>query len=191
MEKILFINACVRPESRTSELADAVLQKVNGEIEQVDLYEAKLQTVGLRELEKRDKALDTMAFEDEVFNFAKQFANADRIVIAAPYWDLMFPSVLKVYLENVTVSGITFGYTADGKAHGMCKAKALYYVTTSGGFIGENDFGFAYVNALAKNFFDINEIHRFSAEGLDISGADVEKIVENAKNMILEELKGA
>ena len=189
MEKILFINACVRPESRTSELADAVLQKVNGEIEQVDLYEAKLQIVGLKELEKRDKALEDMAFEDEVFNFAKQFANADRIVIAAPYWDLMFPSVLKVYLENVTVSGITFGYTADGKAQGKCKAKALYYVTTSGGFIGENDFGFAYVNALAKNFFGINEIHRFSAEGLDISGADVEKIVENAKNMILEELK--
>ena len=55
MEKILFINACVRPESRTSELADAVLKKVNGEIEQVDLYEAKLQIVGLKELEKRDK----------------------------------------------------------------------------------------------------------------------------------------
>ena len=63
----------------------------------------------------------------------------------------------------------------------MCKAKKLYYVTTAGGFIGQNDFGFAYVNALAQNFFGITEVHRYAAEGLDIFGADVDAILRKAK----------
>ena len=63
----------------------------------------------------------------------------------------------------------------------MCKAKALYYVTTAGGFIGQNDFGFAYVKALAQNFFGIPEIHRYAAEGLDIFGADAQAIMDKAK----------
>ena len=66
----------------------------------------------------------------------------------------------------------------------MCRAKKLYYLTTSGGFIGENDFGFSYIEALAKNFFGITEIHRYAAEGLDIFGADVEQIMEKTKEKI-------
>ena len=54
----------------------------------------------------------------------KQFAAADVIVIAAPYWDLMFPAVLKTYLENITVTGITFCYSDQGRPQSMCKAKA-------------------------------------------------------------------
>ena len=69
----------------------------------------------------------------------------------------------------------------------MCKAKKLYYVTTAGGFIGQNDFGFAYVNALAQNFFGITEVHRYAAEGLDIFGADVEQIMCNAKTEITKD----
>ena len=56
-----------------------------------------------------------------------------------------------------------------------------HYVTTSGGFIGQNDFGFSYVNALAQNFFEITEIHRYAAEGLDIFGTDEETVMQRAK----------
>ena len=103
------------------------------------------------------------------------------MVVAAPYWDLMFPAVLKTYLESITVSGITFRYSAQGRPESLCKAKALYYVTTAGGFIGQNDFGFSYIQALAQNFFGIPELHRYAAEGLDIYGADVEKIMCSVK----------
>ena len=106
------------------------------------------------------------------------------IVIAAPYWDLMFPAVLKTYLENITVTGITFRYSEEGRPQSLCRAKALYYVTTAGGFIGQNDFGFSYVKALAQNFFGITDVHRYAAEGLDILGADVDRIMGKAKAAI-------
>jgi FMN-dependent NADH-azoreductase len=102
-------------------------------------------------------------------------------VIAAPYWDMMFPAVLKNYLENILVSGITFCYSDQGRPQSLCKAKALHYVTTAGGFIGQNDFGFTYAQALSQSFFGITEIHRYSAEGLDIFGTDVEAVMRQAK----------
>ena len=42
MNKILFINACDRPNSRTLNLAKAFIEKQEGEIEQVDLYQLPL-----------------------------------------------------------------------------------------------------------------------------------------------------
>jgi FMN-dependent NADH-azoreductase len=114
-------------------------------------------------------------------NEAQNQVAADAVVVAAPYWDMMFPAVLKTYLESITVSGITFRYSESGRPESLCRAKSLYYVTTSGGFIGQNDFGFSYVKALSLTFFGIAQIHRYTAEGLDIRGADVEKIMHKAK----------
>lgn len=184
MDKILFINACVRPGSRTLELAETLLHKLKGDVQEIKLYESSMPVLDLSGMEKRNQAARDNDFTDPVFAAAKQFAAADIIVIAAPYWDLMFPAVLKTYLENITVGGITFKYSTQGIPQSLCKARALHYVTTSGGYIGQNDFGFSYVKALAQNFFGINEIHRYAAEGLDIFGADVEKILCNAKTAI-------
>lgn len=184
MEKLLFLNACVRPGSRTLELAETLLANWKGQIQEVRLHEMQLPMLELKGLEKRNRAAQEKDFSDPVFDAAWQFAAADVIVIAAPYWDLMFPAALKTYLENITVSGVTFCYSAQGRPESMCRAKKLYYLTTSGGFIGENDFGFSYIEALAKNFFGITEIHRYAAEGLDIFGADVEQIMEKTKEKI-------
>jgi FMN-dependent NADH-azoreductase len=187
MDKILFINACVRPCSRTLELAETLLKKLNGDVQEIKLYETHLPALDLNGMEKRDHATKNKDFSDPVFDAAKQFAVADIIVIAAPYWDLMFPATLKTYLENVIVSGITFRYSDKGRPVSLCKAKELYYVTTAGGFIGQNDFGFSYVRALALNFFGITEIYRYAAEGLDVFGADVEKIMCKAKMEIISD----
>lgn len=181
MDKILFLNACIRPCSRTLELAEALLQRLQGDIREVRLQEASLSALDLDGMEKRHRAAQNQDFSDALFDAAKQFADADILVIAAPYWDLMFPAVLKTYLENVTVSGITFYYSEQGRPQSLCRAKQLYYVTTAGGFIGQNDFGFSYIKALAQNFFGITEIHRYAAEGLDVFGADVEEILRKTK----------
>ncbi len=185
MNRILFINACVRPDSRTLELTKTLLQKLPGEVREVSLYETPLPVLDAKGLEQRNWADTHKDFSHWAFDLAKQFATADMIVIAAPYWDLMFPAVLKTYLENITVSGITFRYSNRGIPESLCKATALYYVTTAGGFIGQNDFGFHYVKALAQTFFGISNIYRYTAEGLDIFGADVEKIMEKAKVAII------
>ena len=181
MEKILFINACVRLSSRTLDLAKHVLSKLSGRVEEVKLYNEQLLPLGLEEMELRDKSAKSKDFSNSLFYHAKQFADTDIIVIAAPYWDLMFPAVVKSYFENITVNGLTFAYSENGIPCGLCKAKKLIYVTTSGGPIIYN-FGFDYVLALAKNFYGINDVQLVKAEGLDIYGADVASIIENVKN---------
>lgn len=168
MKEILFINACVRPQSRTLELAKSLLEKTEGEIQRLDLYDTQLKPLDAQGIAFREQASKEQDFSNEVFDLAKQFANADTIVIAAPYWDLMFPAVLRTYLETVCVSGLTFRYTQEGRPLGLCKAKKAYYVTTAGGFIGENNFGFMYVKALFQQLFGIEQVEFISKEGLDI-----------------------
>ena len=185
MKKILYINACCRDNSRTNDLAQHLLGGVNGQIETVNLYDENISPINAELLSKRDNLLKDAKTDDEMFAFAKQFASADTIVIAAPYWDLMFPSILKVYLENITVCGITFRYSDKGFPQSLCKAKNLCYITTAGGFIGDNNFGFDYVRALATGFFGIDNVRFFSAEGLDIYGADVDQIMKKAKENML------
>ena len=178
MEKILYINACCRGNSRTDELAQCLLGKLEGSVQTVNLYEESISPIDGTLLSKRDSLLRAGSTDDEMFTHANQFALADTVVIAAPYWDLMFPSVLKVYLENITVCGITFRYSDKGIPQSLCKAKKLCYVTTAGGYIGKNNFGFDYVRAVAEGFFGIGDVSFYSAEGLDIYGADVEKIMQ-------------
>ena len=181
MEKILFVNACPRPASRSLELAKHLLSHMDGEIEEVRLFEDGPEAMNWELLQLRDKLLATKNFEHPMLRWARQFAAAETIVIAAPYWDLLFPAVLRAYLEAVSVTGLTFYYNEQGIPQSMCQAKKLVYVSTAGGFAGENNFGFEYIKALAKNLFGIEEIHCLMAEGLDIWGADVSAIMEKAK----------
>ena len=183
MDKILFINACVRPNSRTLELANHVLRRLSGSIEEVKLYEKQLRPLTLEEMRIRDTSAKTKDFSNEIFDLPKRFAESDVIVIASPYWDLSFPAVVKNYFEKITVNGLTFAYGENGIPHGLCKAKKLVYVTTSGGPIVYN-FGYAYVEALAKCFYGIPKVQCVKAEGLDVYGADVENILRNAKREI-------
>ena len=187
MQNILFINTCVRENSRTDELAQHLLSGLDGQVQTVCLTGENIKPLDCELLAKRDQLLRNGNTDDEFFALARQFAAADTIVIAAPYWDLMFPSMLKVYLENITVCGITFRYSEKGIPQSLCKAQKLYYVTTSGGFIGENNFGFDYIRAVASGFFGISDVKFFSAEGLDIYGADVKKIMQEAKEKMFHE----
>lgn len=112
--------------------------------------------------------------------YAKQFAAADTIVIAAPYWDLNFPAVLKTYLEQVYVTGIVSRYNEKGIPEGLCKANKLYVVTTAGGpFLPE--YSYNYVKDLTTKAFGVKETKLVVAEMLDIQGMDVDKIMREAK----------
>lgn len=184
MPETLFINACVRENSRTLELGRCLLEKISGEATEVELYSTALPPLDLKGMEVRACASRNKDFSDEAFHLAKQFASADNIVIAAPYWDLMFPAVLKTYLECVSVPGITFVYSENGRPIGLCKAKNLYYITTAGGYIGENNFGFTYIKALAGSLFGIENVRFFSAEGLDISDQHANASLSMAKSKI-------
>ena len=181
---ILFINACVRKESRTKELADTLLKNQKEPVEEVFLNSIHFPLVDEAFLNRRDDLIDRRDFSDPVFDLAKQFAEADEIVIAAPFWDLSFPAVLKQYFEQINVRGITFFYTPEGVPVGLCRAKRLTYITTVGGDFFPEEFGYGYVRALAQNFYGIPEFRLIKATGLDIVGADVSALMNSAKKSI-------
>lgn len=177
---LLFINACVREDSRTRQLAEALLSGIEDKVCEVKVADIAFPVVNEAFLEKRDDLIAKSSWDDPLFELARQFASADSIIIAAPYWDLSFPACLKQYFEQINVRGITFEYSTEGVPVPKCKADKLYYVTTAGGAFVPEEFGFGYVKALAQGFYGINDVRLIKASGLDIYGADVGEILGKA-----------
>ena len=183
MEKILFVNACVRPMSRTMELTRHVLSKLDGEVEELNLEAEQIRPHDWQRLQKRDALLSAGDFSDPMFRYARQFREADTILIAAPYYDLSFPSSLKNWVESICNVGLTFYYDEHDTPQTLCKGKRLIYVTTSGAeFVP--DFGFGYIRRVFSEFFHIEDALCFHAEKLDLRGADVNAILDRAKTEI-------
>ena len=181
---ILFVDACVRTHSRTKKLAEALLSKLNDETVHIALEEISFDVTDEAYLKKRDDLISQGLFDDDMFALARQFAVADTIVIAAPFWDLSFPAMLKQYIEAINVLGVTFEYTSEGIPKGLCRANKLYYVTTAGGSFVPLEFGFGYIKTLAQNFYGINNVEIIKAVGLDIAGADVEAIMDETISFV-------
>jgi FMN-dependent NADH-azoreductase len=185
MDKILFINACIRPESRTLVLAKHLLSKLSGEAKEVNLEEEAIPALNTDSLKYRQEMLAAEKFDEPMLRYARQFKEADIIVIAAPYYDLSFPSSLKNYLEAICCVGLTFYYDENEMPQTHTKARKLYYVSTGGGEL-KKQFGFEYVKALVGEFFHINEVEGFFAEKLDLLGSNPAAIMEQALQTIDE-----
>lgn len=181
--KLLFVNACVRPDSRTLRLCRTYLKKLtedsNISVQEVDLQQEALRPFDLDMLQKRDADIAQSNFSGDSYRYAKEFADADLILIGAPYWDNSFPSALKVYLEHICVNKITFGYGKNGIPQSLCRAEKLVYITTAGGYIGTRNSAETYLKDMC-DMFGIREMEVYRAEGLDIFGNDVEAILKAA-----------
>lgn len=169
-KQVLLIDCCVKGEwSRTLRLARRYLDTLEGcQVTHLRLYDEPL--APLSEVETAER---------RVIKYAQQFAQADEIVIAAPFWDLSFPAILKLYLEHICITGITFQYVG-AEARGLCKAMRAVYISTSGGFVGQRHLGEEYVKTLFQTLFGIEEFHATRCEGLDLPGADPEKMIAEA-----------
>lgn len=193
MEKLLFVDACIRGEkSRTKQLCDVYLEEFlkknpDTSVETVKLRSGMLNTHTVEKLDLRDSLIRKGDFSHEMFDLAKQFKEADYIVIGSPYWDLSFAAVLKVYIENIMVADLTFKATNTGFV-GLCGGKKLIYITTAGGFIGEKNFGYDYMCGVAE-MLGIPDTECVKAEALDIEGFDAGKIVAKAAEEIRNRFK--
>ena len=176
---ILYINACVRADSRTDRIARALLNQLGGDYEELCLSDLDIHPLDNNTLNRRTQLIESGLYDDPLFDYAKQFASADTIVIAAPFWDLSFPAILKTYLENIYVIGVVSEYGADGLPRGLCKADKLYYVTTAGGPYTP-DFSYDYLRELATGCFGVKETELIKAEMLDVEGFDADEIVRTA-----------
>lgn len=192
MEKVLFLDACIREEgSRTKQLCDVYLEEFlkyhpEAEVETVVLREGSVHTHTMEKLNERDGYVRNKDWSHPMFELGLQYKHADYIVIGTPYWDLSFAAILKVYIENIMVADLTFKATDQGFV-GLCNGKKMVYITTGGGQIEGQNYGYDYMCAIAK-MTGIDETECFTAECLDIVGFDADAIMEKAKVEIREKL---
>ena len=192
MRKILYVNACVKRDiaSRTDRLAQAYLNKClesqDCSLSIVNLEETVMFPLSGKSLAEREKAIENNDFSGSAFELARNFAAADEVVIAAPYWDMSFPASLKLYIEQLCINKLTFCYDEMGRPRGLTNIKKAVYLTTSGGYIGDYNFGFDYIKGVFSMLFGIADIRFYSAEGLDIFGNDPEEILDSAIKKMLD-----
>ena len=194
MKKVLFVDCCIRREdSRSKQLADhfiAELQKTGKyEVEPLCLMDENLSYFSDGFFLQRERLLAEGKLDHPRFRYAHQFAAADKIVIAAPFWDLSFPALLKVYIENLCVDSITF-HTDEHGLHGLCKADHMVFLTARGAIYTDSPMeqGSAYLQQMA-GFFGIEKYDCVAAEGLDIGVWPVEELMEKAKEKATEVAK--
>ncbi len=169
---VLFINACLRgDESRTLELCRQYLDGM-ADVQEVDLGALRLQPFYGEDVAYRARLESAHDYDDPIFDLSKQFAQADEIVIGAPYWDLSFPAALKVYIEHVSVMDVTFRYTDEAVCEGLCRARHITYITTCGGKVAGANLGYEYICGIAR-MFGVPEVRFAVAEDLDVVGVDV------------------
>ena len=176
MKHALFVDCCIRgSESRTAKLAEAFLAALPEEytVTHLNLMQEGLQPLTGDFFQGRQQLLTAGDRTHPRFRYAHQIAQADLIVMAAPFWDMSFPSLLKIYIENTAVDGITFGSTEEG-LKGLCRASRLVFLTTRGGFYSkapELEQATPYLQAIQK-FYGIPAFSCVAADGLDVAGFD-------------------
>lgn len=183
MRRLLYVDCCIRGRaSRTRQLGEAFLAALPADwsVSRLELMREDLRCLQGEFFEARQSLLQRGLRNHPRFRYAWQFAQADGIVIAAPFWDLSFPALLKVYVENVSVEGITFGCDAHG-CYGICRAQRLGLLTTRGGCYAHSplEMGSRYLEALS-HFFGIGGYDCVAADGLDAQDADPVAVLADA-----------
>lgn len=185
--KLLFVDCCISQRgeaSRTRKLADAFLKAFRENHPEAEIETVSRETLlALRPfdreaLDERDALASVGVWDAPVFSLARQFRAADRIVVAAPFWDLSFPAALRTYIEYVSANGLTYHYEADG-CHGDCRAERLAYLTSGGDFEREDSVGVLYWRQLCR-MFGVGQFDYVFAGGLDVDPAKAPELLEAA-----------
>lgn len=190
MKKILYIKANVKPEgqSRTYKIADNFIEEYKknnpeDEIITLDLYKEGIDFLKGEDLISVFGPKTEESRNHPILKYAYEFAEVDKYVVAAPMWNLSIPAILKAYIDYITVTGITFKYTAEGPV-GLCTGKKALFITSRGGEYSQGpaasfEMGERYIRTIFA-FLGITDMQSVSAEKVDVIGSDVEGILAEA-----------
>ncbi|MBR5602583.1 MAG: NAD(P)H-dependent oxidoreductase [Bacteroidales bacterium] len=183
MKRLFHIDSCLRSGSKTKRIADALIDRLSEryEVETIRLSDYDFPVVKDDILNERSSGY----VPDEYVQIAKKIAAADVLVISAPFWDMSFPSALKVFLENMSLFNVTFA-SNEKECYGLCKAEKVLYITTRGMNIktgDEMEQATPYIKAISK-LWGLGELHVIAAENIDYSSP--EQIEEKIQNAIKE-----
>lgn len=180
METLVIIDCCMREDSRTRRLLSAAAEVLS---ERYEVSRIDVNALGFKPLTPKDLELRSQGYvPEEVVAVSRQVAAADRIVIAAPFWDMSFPAALKAFFENVSLFHITFDDNGR-ECCGLCRCRRVLYLTTRGMNIRTGDLleqGSPYIRALS-GLWGLGEVVTVAACNLDyLSQAEVDRQVGEA-----------
>lgn len=199
MSKVLYIKANAKPEgvSRTFKISDKFIEAYkenhpNDEIITLDLYKEDINFLSTNDINTVFGPKTDESRKHPILKYAYQFAEADKYIIAAPLWNLSIPAILKAYIDYVSVTGVTFKYTAEGPVGLLQGKKAIHIVARGGGYSEEPasayEMGDRYLRTIF-GFFGITDFTTIAAENLDVIGQDVDAVVNKAINKAQEEAR--
>ncbi|WP_283705438.1 FMN-dependent NADH-azoreductase [Clostridium perfringens] len=185
MSKVLYVKANIKNEgeSRTFKVSDSFVEEYKknnpeDEIITLDLYKENIDFLRVDDLGKLFGPKDEESKNNSILKYAYQFADADKYIIAAPMWNISFPAILKAYIDYVSVSGITFKYTAEGPVGLLNNKKAVHIVSRGGGYDNSPyEMGDRYLRTIL-GFFGIKDIETIAIDNLDVMGVNVKEKVE-------------
>lgn len=181
MSKVLYIKANIKNEgeSRTFKVSDSFVQEYKknnpqDEVITLDLYNEKIDFLRPEDLGAVFGPKDENSKNHPILKYAYQFAEADKYIFAAPMWNLSMPAILKAYIDYISVTGITFKYTAEGPV-GLLNNKKAVHIVARGGEYGDAPYemGDRYLRTILA-FFGIKDIETIAIENLDVMGIDVQ-----------------
>lgn len=182
MGKLVVIDACVRQDqSRTWRIAepivDALMRRFETTVYHLPMMDEIMPLNPGTFWERGNGETPQWAID-----CARTIAEADRIVIAAPFWDMSFPAVLKAFFEQTSLYEITF--TDNGKTCvGLCKCEKVLYITTRGMDILTGDpreQATPYIKALSS-LWGLGEVITVAAQNMDYVGeAEIEAKIQEA-----------
>lgn len=190
MSKVLYIKANVKPEgvSRSFNVSDQFIEtyKKNNpedEIITLDLYQEDINFLKSGDIQAVFGPKTEESKSHPILKYAYQFAEADKYVVSAPFWNLGFPAILKAYLDYICITGITFKYTENGPV-GLCTGKKAIHIVSRGGQYADGpasgvEMGDRYLKTLFA-FLGIEDFTTVAVEGVDIIGANISEIVGTA-----------
>ena len=124
MKRISVIDSTIRDESRTRELLNRILDNKDVEFSIYNINKFDL-------IPTNNERFITKGTNETFIKIAKEIASSDGLVIAAPFWDMTYPALLKTFLEELSLYDIMF--IDDGKTCvGISKMKFMLFLTTRG-----------------------------------------------------------
>lgn len=190
MNKILYVKANPKPEgaSRTFKVSDSFVNAYKGfhpddEIITLDLYKENIRFLKEKDIISLNNDEQLEDKNHPAYKYAHQLLEADKIIIAAPFWNLSFPAILKAYLDCVAVGGITFKYISEGPKGQCMGKKAIHFVTRGGAYskepLSQYELGDRYLRTIFA-FIGIIDFTTFALENLDRSSTNVEQVIADA-----------